>query len=89
MAKRVISSVWNFYEKDDDPNYAMCLVSGCKTKIKQSCGNTCSDLWKHLKAQHINEHQEIKATTEKQNKKKEIVTILFLNHNTKLLFEQS
>ena len=73
LTKRVRSSVWNFFEKDDDPNYAMCLVSGCKTKIKQSCGNT-SNLLKHLKAQHIKEHQECmeetKATTEKPKKKR-------------------
>lgn len=72
MTKCVRSSVWNFFEKVDDPNYATCLVSGCKIKIKQSCGNT-SNLQKHLKAHYIKEHQEcmeeIKATTEKQQKK--------------------
>ena len=26
MTKHVRSSVWNFFEKDDDPNYAMCLM---------------------------------------------------------------
>ena len=72
MTKRVRSSVWNFFEKDDDPNYAMCLVSGCKTKIKQSCGNT-SNLLKHLKA-HQECMEEIKATTEKQKKKKQTDT---------------
>ncbi|XP_003388406.1 PREDICTED: zinc finger BED domain-containing protein 1-like [Amphimedon queenslandica] len=69
--KRTRSSVWNHFEKADDPEYAVCLVQGCKTKIKQSCGNT-SNLLKHLKTKHGKEHQEcmdeMKASTEKRRK---------------------
>uniref|UniRef100_A0A1X7VJ64 BED-type domain-containing protein n=1 Tax=Amphimedon queenslandica TaxID=400682 RepID=A0A1X7VJ64_AMPQE len=72
IAKCCRSSVWNHFEKHDDPEYAVCLVNGCKAKIKQSCGNT-SNLLKHLKTRHIKEHQEclddMKANAEKRGRK--------------------
>ena len=71
MNKRPRSSVWNYFQKDDDKEYATCIIGDCKTRIKQSCGNT-SNLLKHLKTKHIKEHEEcqkeIKIKSEKRKK---------------------
>ena len=75
MNKRPRSLVWNYFTKDDNPEYAICTIAGCKTKIKQTCGNT-SNLLKHLRTKHIKEHEEcvkdIKANEEKRKKQKQI-----------------
>ena len=74
MNKRPRSSVWNHFQKDDDPEYAICVVGGCRTKIKQSCGNT-SNLLKHLKTQHVKQHEEcIKEIQENSEKRKRMMS---------------
>ena len=71
MNKHPRSSVWNYFQKDDDMEYAICMITGCKAKIKQAYGNT-SSLLKHLKTNHIKKHEEcvkeMKANEEKRKK---------------------
>ena len=49
------STAWNYFHKDDD-EFATCLVTGCKAKIKHS--RNTSNLLKHLKSRHLQQHQE-------------------------------
>ena len=52
--KRTRSNVWDHFKKEEE--FALCLVSGCKAKIKHS-SNT-SNLLKHLQSCHIKEHDK-------------------------------
>ena len=70
-SKRPRSSVWSYFKREGEGEYAVCQVSGCRTKIK-FCNNT-SNLLKHLKTKHIKEHTECleeRRANEQQTQKK-------------------
>ena len=69
MSKRPRSSVWNYFEKIEESEFVVCTVGDCKTKIKQTHGNT-SNLLKHLKTKHIKEHEDCAAQISAEKKKK-------------------
>ena len=72
-SKRTRSSVWNFFHKEDtlDGPFTVCTIAACRTKIKQTGGNT-SNMLKHLKTKHMKEYEEcakeIKENEEKRRK---------------------
>ena len=69
MSKRPRSSVWNYFEKIEESEFVVCMVGDCKTKIKQTHGNT-SNLLKHLKTKRIKEHEDCAAQISAEKKKK-------------------
>lgn len=66
MAKRKTSSVWNFFLKEEE--FATCLVGPCKIKLKHS-GNT-TNLLKHLKCRHPQQHEECLKEMEDEKRSK-------------------
>ena len=66
-SKRPRSTIWDHFRKDGE--YAVCLVPGCKAKVKHS-SNT-SNLLKHLHSCHIKEYEQYiveRQTTSKKTK---------------------
>ena len=68
-----VSTVWNYFHKDDE-EMATCLVGCCRAKIKHS--KNTSNLLKHLKCKHIQEHDKCleERRVDKQNKKSKYAT---------------
>ncbi len=66
MAKRKTSSVWNFFQKEEE--FATCLVKPCEIKLKHS-GNT-TNLLKHLKCKHFQQYEECLKEIEDEKRSK-------------------
>ena len=53
-SKRQASAVWNYFSHGEE--FATCLVPGYNAKVKHS--KNTSNLLKHLKCRHLQQHQE-------------------------------
>ncbi len=66
MAKRKTSSVWNFFQKEEE--FTTCLVKPYEIKLKHS-GNT-TNLLKHLKCKHFQQYEECLKEIEDEKRSK-------------------